>query len=44
MLDKRTLEKIKECAVVVIGAYIITVAIFVLSYMTVHYLLKVLPA
>lgn len=44
MLDKRTLEKIKECAVVVIGAYIITVAIFVLSYTTVHYLLKFLPA
>lgn len=44
MIDKRTLEKIKECAVIIIKAYIITVTIFVLSYMTVHYLLKVLPA
>lgn len=44
MLGKRTLEKIGEYAFVVTTAYIITIIIFVLSYMTVHYLLKFLPA
>lgn len=44
MLDKRTLAKIREYGFVAITAYIITIIIFVLSYMTVHYLLKFLPA
>ena len=36
------LEKLKDAVVVILKAYITTIVIFVLSYITVHYLRQVL--